>query len=135
MPNAADRLLAAPLLITLTLLTGCQTDRVRPLVNVNDGRQHFTQDRATATATCDGRPFVVDADRVSLRIGGPCRQIVIAGDHNDIEVSMLPGGVVEITGAHNDVTWRQMGRGPRPVLSDRGQSNSFHRGAREDDAQ
>jgi len=51
----------------------------------------------------------------------------VSGAHNDIFIDVTPGGTIEITGNHNDVSWRRIEPGPLPVLQDRGQSNSFHR--------
>ena len=127
MPLAAACRRLAPAFAVLTLATGC-APTPRPALTLNDGRQHFTQDRASATVACDGRPFVVDANRASLKLRGRCYHVIVAGNHNDVETDVLGSGTVEITGAHNDVTWRQMSPGPRPVLVDRGPSNTFHRG-------
>ena len=129
--SAARHRLVPPSILVLALAAGCAPQRPRPAVSFNDGRQHFTRDHVTASAVCDGRVFEVDADRASLTITGPCRQVFVAGNHNDIEADVLAGGVVEIAGAHNDVTWHQAGRGPRPALLDHGPSNTFHRGIRE----
>ena len=117
-----------PFAFILALAAGCAPKGPSPTVNLNDGRQHFTRDHVRASAVCDGRLFEVDADRASLRVTGPCRQVFVAGNHNDIETDVLAGGVVEVVGAHNDITWNQVGRGPRPALLDHGRSNSFHRG-------
>jgi len=51
----------------------------------------------------------------------------VSAVHNDIFIDVIPGGMIEITGNHNDVSWRRIERGPLQVLQDRGQSNSFHR--------
>ena len=58
---------------------------------------------------------------------GPCRFVRISGSHNDIALDIVPGGTIEITGAHNDVNWRQTEPGPRPDLQDHGESNTFYR--------
>ncbi len=131
MPLAAACRRLVPVFAVLALASGCEG--TRPAVSLNDGRQHFTQDRTSATVACDGRPFVVDASRVSLTITGQCSHIVVAGNHNDVDADVLASGTVEITGAHNDVTWRKVGSGARPILVDRGVSNTFHRGIRDSD--
>ncbi len=132
MPLAAACRRLVPMVAILAMASGCE-GASRPALNLNDGRQHFTQDRVSASVTCDGRPFEVDANRVSLTITGPCSHVVVAGNHNDIETDVLANGTVEITGAHNDVTWRKVGSGSRPILVDRGVSNTFHRGIRDSD--
>lgn len=125
MPNAAGRLLAKALILALALAAERASAKVVP--TVDDGRVHFTQDHARQTVYCDGRrPFEMDADRVSLKIVGPCTQVYVAGDHNDVETDVLGGGLVMITGAHNDVTWHQVSGGRPPALINRGQSNTFH---------
>jgi Protein of unknown function (DUF3060) len=115
----------AALLAASALMVAGASAKVVP--TVDDGRVHFTQDHARQTVYCDGRrPFEMDAGRVSLKIVGPCTQVYVAGDHNDVETDVLAGGLVMITGAHNDVTWHQVSRGRPPALVDRGQSNTFH---------
>ena len=127
MPLAAACRRLTPAFAVLALAAGCAATP-RPVLTLNDGRQHFTQDRASATVVCDGRPFVVDANRVSLTLRGRCDHVIVAGNHNDIETDVLGSGTVEITGTHNDVTWLQVSPGPRPILVDRGAGNTFHRG-------
>ena len=68
----------------------------------------------------------VEGDRTETRLTGPCRFVRITGSHNDVEVDIVPAGVIEITGGHNDVNWRQIQQGPRPTLTSSGESNSFH---------
>jgi hypothetical protein len=131
--SADRRRLVLPVGLALALSMGCAPERPRLIVDLNDGREHFTQDRASTSAVCDGRPFEADANRVSLTITGPCRQVFVTGDHNDFQVDVLAGGMVDIDGTHNDVTWHQVGRGPRPALLGRGPSNPFHRGIPEND--
>ena len=114
------------LLAVLTSVAGCAPERPRP--DLSDGRQHFTQDHTNTTIGCGGAPFQVDAYRVTLKLTGPCREVIVAGDHNDVETDVLPGGTVQITGSHNDVTWRQMAPGPRPALLNSGRGNTFRNG-------
>lgn len=124
MPEIAGCKLTAALLIVLPLGAGCAIARVVP--SVDDGRVHFVQNGARQTVYCDQRPFEMDADHVSLKIVGPCRAVYVAGDHNDIETDVLGGGLVMITGAHNDVTWHQVSPGRPPALIIQGHSDTFH---------
>ncbi len=79
--------------------------------------------------TCGAHPVLLTGDRQSLVVDGACRTVVVAGDHNDISVTLAPGGSIEITGAHNDVTWTLLpGSVAAPSLTDHGSSNTFHAG-------
>lgn len=93
-----------------------------------DGRAHFMQNGARTTVMCDHRPVQVDANRVSLKIVGLCRRVIVAGNHNDVSTQVRAGGIVEITGEHNDVWVHQVSRGRMPILLNYGQSNTFHPG-------
>ena len=68
-------------------------------------------------------------DRNVLRLTGECRDVTVAGRRNDIHVEVPPGGTIEVTGARNDVTWRQTRPGPAPTLRATGPNNDFHRDA------
>lgn len=78
--------------------------------------------------TCQGRPVLLQGNHTDVTVTGPCRYVRVAGAHNDVTVDVAPGATIEITGAHNDVWWRSRIPGPRPVLLDHGESNTFHRG-------
>ena len=93
-----------------------------------DDRTHFTRNGASTTVVCDWRPVQVDANRVSLKIVGLCRRVIVAGNHNDVSTQVRAGGIVEITGRHNDVWVHQVSRGRMPLLLNYGQSNTFHPG-------
>ncbi len=125
MPCNRGRLVAY--LLALSFAGAGASAKVLP--TVNDGRIHYTRDGARETVYCDGRhPFEMDADRVDLKIVGPCTQVYVAGNHNDVETDVLGGGMIMITGAHNDVTWHQVSRGRPPALVNNGSSNTFHPG-------
>ena len=93
---------------------------------VQNGVLVYSQNGARQTIQCDNRPIQLSGDRTALRLTGECQFVRLAGNHNDIEVEAAPGATIEITGEHNDLTWRQTRPGPHPVLLNRGQSNSFH---------
>lgn len=119
----------AAVLSGAALGAGCtNSNRSAPKPPVMQGGvARYGEDRANGTVACEaGTPVVVAANRTKLRLAGPCRQVTVAGDHNDLHVDVAPGGTVEITGTHNDVTWRQVGQGPRPTLTIKGASNDFH---------
>ena len=125
MPCNRGRLAAVPMVLSLALAAAGASAKVVP--TVNDGRIHYTKNGARETVYCDGRhPFEMDADRVDLKIVGPCSQVYVAGDHNDVETDVLGGGMIMITGAHNDVTWHQVSPGRPPALVNNGPSNTFH---------
>ena len=76
-----------------------------------------------AHLTCGPRPLLLTGDHQDLTVTGPCRYVRVAGRHNDISIDVVPGGTIDITGAHNDVTWHAAAT---PHLLDHGISNSFH---------
>jgi hypothetical protein len=80
--------------------------------------------------TCDGRPVLLNGSHTDLTLNGPCRYVRITGAHNDVTLTIVPGGTIEITGAHNDVFWYPVNpAAARPILLDHGYSNTFHRRA------
>lgn len=83
---------------------------------------------APSAITCDQRPVQLNGNHTDKRLSGPCQFVRVAGSHNDIAIDMAPGGAIDITGAHNDVTWSQSQPGPPPMLVDHGASNTFHSG-------
>ena len=58
-----------------------------------DGRAHFTQNGASTTIVCDWRPVEIDANRVSLKVVGPCRRVIVTGNHNDVSTQVRAGGI------------------------------------------
>ena len=79
--------------------------------------------------TCGTRPVLLNGDRTDLTADGPCSRVTVAGDHNDVSITLLPGGTIDITGDHNDVTWQfPPGLRGAPVLLDHGHSNTYHTG-------
>jgi hypothetical protein len=83
---------------------------------------------AAETIPCTPTPILLRGSHTDLTLRGACAYVRLEGEHNDIDVQLGPAAVVEITGAHNDVTWTQVVPGPPPRLMDLGASNSFHRG-------
>lgn len=75
---------------------------------------------------CGELPVLVEGDRNRTQLTGSCGYVRVAGDRNGIMVELAPGGTIEITGAHNDVSWKQANATVPPSLLDRGQSNTFH---------
>jgi hypothetical protein len=114
------------ILICLTSATACTNEPKPPTVSAN-GVVQYTTSRTKQTVPCDGRPVDIASDRNTMTLTGPCQFVRVSGAHNDVFIDVTPGGTIEITGNHNDVSWRRIQPGPRPVLEDRGQSNSFHR--------
>jgi Protein of unknown function (DUF3060) len=94
---------------------------------VQNGWLHFTTSRARQMIPCSNMPIQLDGNRTETSLTGFCRNLRIAGEHNDVRVQVAPGATIDVVGRHNDVWWRQMGPGPRPALLDSGGSNSFHR--------
>ncbi len=93
---------------------------------LDDGWENFRVSHVHREIFCDGRPVLLTGDHTKLRLSGDCPRVRVAGWHNDIFVDLLPGGTIEITGAHNDVTWHATRPYPRPRLVNAGSRNTFH---------
>ena len=113
-------------LICLAAGAGCTNEPKPPVVSA-DGVVQYVTSRTKQTVPCDGRPVDIAGNRNDMTLTGPCRFVRVSGAHNDIYIDVIPAGTIEITGDHNDVSWRPIETGPRPILEDRGQSNTFHR--------
>ncbi len=79
---------------------------------------------------CAPTPILVTGSHTDTAIKGACAYVRVSGEHNDVDVEVAAGGTIEITGAHNDVTWHQVTPGPPPRLISGRESNTFHRGER-----
>jgi hypothetical protein len=113
-------------LIWLASAIACTNEAKPPTITAN-GVVQYTTSRTKQTVPCDGRPIDIASDRNDMTLTGPCQFVSVSGAHNDVYIDVTPGGTIQITGDHNDVSWRQIQRGPRPNLQDRGESNTFHR--------
>jgi Protein of unknown function (DUF3060) len=107
-------------------LSACGASTRAPTATLQDGWVTYADSRVAQRIACDDRPVLLTGNRNELHLVGDCRQVRIAGEHNDISVNVAPGGTVEITGSHNDVNWTYARPGGRPQLLDHGKENSFH---------
>jgi hypothetical protein len=112
-------------LICLASATAC-TNEPKPPTITADGVVQYTTSRTKQTVPCDGRPVDIAGDRNDMTLTGPCKFVRVSGAHNDVYIDVIPGATIEISGDHNDVSWRTTQPGPVPTLQDQGQSNSFH---------
>jgi hypothetical protein len=112
-------------MICLASAIACTNEAQPPKIATN-GVVQYTTSRTKQTVPCDGRPIDIAGDRNDMTLTGPCQFVRISGAHNDIYIDVTPDGTIEITGDHNDVSWRQIQPGPHANLQDRGQSNTFH---------
>lgn len=85
--------------------------------------------REARQITCGVRPVLLNGSHSTVTLSGPCRYVRVAGAHNDVILSIIPGGTIEITGEHNDVFWHLTNpvATQKPVLLNKGYSNTFHR--------
>lgn len=113
-------------LMWLASAIACTNEAKPPTITANGVVQYSTS-RTKQTVPCDGRPIDIAGDRNDMTLSGPCQFVRVSGAHNDVYIDVIPAGTIEITGDHNDVSWRPIQRGPRPNLVDRGESNTFHR--------
>jgi hypothetical protein len=119
--------IAAIRIALICLVSGAAcTNEAEPPVILADGMVQYTTSRTHQTVPCDGRPIDVAGDRNTMEFTGPCQYVRVSGAHNDIFIDIVPGGTIEITGDHNDVSWRRIKPGAHQILQDRGQSNTFH---------
>jgi hypothetical protein len=82
-----------------------------------------TYGASQTSIVCHGNPVLLTGNHTDTTLTGPCTMVRVAGEHNDVTVSVAPRAVIEITGRHNDVWWQ----GPvHPTLLDHGSSNTFH---------
>jgi len=95
-----------------------------------DGYLHYGMSHVTQTVQCSGTPIALDGDETDMSLVGACTHVRVTGERNLVSVDVVPRGLIEITGQHNDVTWRQLRPGPPPVLHALGAHNQFHAGAR-----
>jgi Protein of unknown function (DUF3060) len=115
-------------IVLICLVSGAAcTNEPQPPVLSADGVVQYVTSRTKQTIQCDGRPIDLAGNRNFMTLTGPCRFVRVSGAHNDVFIDVIPGGTIEITGDHNDVSWRRIEPGPRPTLEDRGKSNTFHR--------
>ncbi len=106
-------------------LAGCAFEMVGT-PTLHNGWMVYTGDATTVAGTCGVLPVLLTGNKTSTRLTGPCRQVAVTGNHNDVTLGLEPGARVEVTGAHNDIWWHQRRPGPRPVLIGRGKDDVFH---------
>jgi hypothetical protein len=113
-------------ILCLAAGAGCATPSNQPPTIDARGTLHYTASWVTQTVDCDGRAIVLQGSHTTMTLRGACWWVMLTGFHNDVTVDMPRIGRFIITGAHNDVSWRQTEPGPPPSMEDRGESNSFH---------
>jgi hypothetical protein len=106
-------------------LAGCSFELVRN-PTLDHGWMVMSGDATTLQGTCGALPILLTGSHTDTRLAGPCRQVTVTGDHNDVTLGLEPGAKVEVTGDHNDIWWHQRRPGLRPDLVDRGAANVFH---------
>ena len=87
----------------------------------------YSESRISTPIPCGATPIQLTGDHLDTSLTGECQYVRITRTHNDIEISIAPGGTIEILGANNDVFWDQVRPGPPPHLINNGASNTFHR--------
>src|SRR5262245_20771307 len=87
----------------------------------------YSDSRVSRTIPCASQPILLMGNHTDISLKGACNYVRVAGEHNDINVEVGAAATIEITGAHNDVTWRQITPGPRPrLLNTNPEVNTFH---------
>lgn len=86
----------------------------------------YRASHVSQTLPCAAQPILLQGNHTDLTLNGRCLYVRVAGEHNDIAIEIGPSATIEISGAHNDVTWHQVVPGPPPRLLDTGYSNTFH---------
>lgn len=59
----------------------------------------------TAELDCDGGIATVTGASNTITVTGRCTQLVIEGADNRVRVELAPKGVIQISGASNQVVW------------------------------
>lgn len=77
-------------------------------------------------AECEGEDASVTGSGNLVVFHGTCPMLLVAGSSNLVEVDLLPGGTIEITGAANHVLYAPVE--PRPVIYQQGGSNTVEAG-------
>jgi hypothetical protein len=120
----ATGLLGIGLVVAGAIATGAWS---QPPTQVN-GWIVYLDSHAGETLPCAPTPILLNGSHTDITLRGQCTYVRVAGEHNDIAIEAAPAATIEITGAHNDVTWRQVAPGPPPRLVNAGTGNTFHHG-------
>jgi hypothetical protein len=110
----------------VTLLAGCSATPRPPVAVSQNGWTIYNGSNRTQTIPCSDHAVLLRGNHTDTRLTGSCRYVWVAGYHNDIDVAVAPGGTIEITGKHNDVSWRQAAPGQAPILKAGNEDNTFH---------
>jgi hypothetical protein len=87
----------------------------------------YSDSHVTQQIPCATQPILLTGNHTDITLKGACRYVRVAGEHNDIDIEVGADATIEITGAHNDVTWHQTAPGARPrLLKSNTESNTFH---------
>ncbi|MDE2005589.1 MAG: DUF3060 domain-containing protein [Rhodospirillales bacterium] len=115
-----------PLLGIALALAGCTAqEAVAPIQK--DGWIVYSGDHVAVHAVCGAMPIRLTGSHTQGYLTGACAQVELTGNHNDVDVSMAPGGSFTILGDSNDVWWTPSTPGATPTLTIRGQGDAFHR--------
>ena len=60
----------------------------------------------TSELDCDGGTATITGASNTMTVTGGCKQLIIEGAGNRVQVDLAPKGIIRITGAGNRVTWR-----------------------------
>jgi hypothetical protein len=118
----------AAIALAVALCACARAERAVPVAQ-EDGWLRYQESRMSGTLSCPGKPILLAGSRLQLRLSGGCQMVRVAGEHSDVYIEVAPGGTIEITGNHNDVTWVLARSGGTPRLIDGGSRNTFHAAA------
>jgi hypothetical protein len=118
--------LASVAACSLALLAGCASTPRSPTPVSLNGWSVYSGGHRTQIITCGNQPVLLRGNHTNTRLTGSCHYVRVAGYHNDIDVAIAPGGTIDITGKHNDVSWRQVAPGPAPIFKAGDETNTFH---------
>ncbi len=83
----------------------------------------------TEMLDCAGAPASVNGDANRVVFHGRCSSLRIAGTGNQVEIDLLPGGAVSVTGSDNAVQYTPIVPGPAVTVQGGGNSIAAGHGA------
>ena len=120
MPGGAITRVVLPAMACCAALCPAPTGRV----DAQSGNQSsFAGSNQTGSLDCNMGPAQVMGSYNVLRISGACSGLLVAGSGNKITVEFGPGGMLNVSGSNNAITWSSTDGKP-PTLTSKGSGNA-----------
>jgi hypothetical protein len=115
-----------PVVLACLAVAACNTAPLPAPPSPSPGGWMRVSEAPTKQIACGELPVLVDISHATITLTGMCGYVRVIGEHLDVVVDIIAGGTIDITGAHDDVYWKQSTPGVRPSLLDNGPNNTFH---------